>query len=93
MIRTSNEIITDTKKIAQALNDHYIYIVERSCGEKPASVARESSLTVDIKIVDHIIRHFEDDPSVRHIKRKIKTPSKFYLFFVSNIWARSQKDT
>ena len=74
MIRQEKKIITDTKEIVQVLNDHYINIVERSCGEKPTSVAKQSLLTDDIKIVDHIVRHYEDHPSVRHIKKNVKTP-------------------
>ena len=27
-----------------------------------------------MKIVDHIIRHYEDHPSIRHIKKNVKTP-------------------
>ena len=42
--------------------------------EKPTSVAKQSYLIDDLKIVDHIIRHYEDHPSVRHIKKKVKTP-------------------
>ena len=40
MLRKEKKIITDTKEIVQVLNDHYINIVERSCGEKPTSVAK-----------------------------------------------------
>ena len=58
----------------QVLTDHYINIVERSCGEKPTNVAKQSLLTDDIKIVDHIVCHYEDHPSVRHIKKNVKTP-------------------
>ena len=70
-------LTTDTREIVQVLNDHYINIVERSCGEKPTSVAKQSLLTDDIKIVDHIVRHYEDHPSVRHIKKNVKTPQNF----------------
>ena len=38
--------------------------------EKPTSAAKQSYLTDDIKIVDHIIRHYEDPPSVRHKKER-----------------------
>ena len=70
MLRKENEIITDTKKIVQVLNDHYISIVERFCGGKTTSVAKQSYLTDDIQIVDHIIRHYED----QHIKKNVKIP-------------------
>ena len=33
MIRKQKKIITDTIEIVQVLNDHYIKIVERSCGK------------------------------------------------------------
>ena len=74
MLRKEKKIITDTKEIAQVLNDHYINIVERSWGEKPISVAKQNYVTDDIKIVDHIVRHCEDNPSVRPIKKNDKTP-------------------
>ena len=73
MLRKEKKIITDTKEIVKVLNDNHINIVERSCGEKPTSVAKQSYLTDDIKIVDHIVRHYEDHPSVKHIKN-VKTP-------------------
>ena len=76
MLTKKKKIITDTKEIVQVLNDHYINIVQRSCREKPTSVAKQSYLTNDIKIVDHIIRYYEDHPSVRHIRKNVKTPQK-----------------
>ena len=51
-------------------SDHYIDIVERSCGEEPTSAAKQSYLTDDINIVDHIIWHYEDHPSVKHNKER-----------------------
>ena len=69
--KKKKKIITDNKEIVQVLNDHYINIVERSCGGKPATVAKHSYLTDDFKIVDHIIRHYKDHPSVRHIKKNV----------------------
>ena len=70
MLRKGKKIITDTKEIVQVLNGHYINIAERSCWEKPTRVAKQSYFTHDIKIV----RHYEDHPSVKHIKKNFKTP-------------------
>ena len=64
MLRKEKKITTDTKETVQVLNDHYINIVERSCGKKPTSAAKQGFLIDEIKIVDHIIRHHEDHPSV-----------------------------
>ena len=69
MLRKEKKIITDAKEIVQVLNDHYINVVERSCGKETTSVAKQSYLKDDIKIVDHVIRHYEDHPSIRHIKK------------------------
>ena len=60
-------------------------MIERSCGEKTASVAKQSYLTDDIKIVSYITHHYEDHPSVRHVKNNVKTPknSTFSLLSIS----------
>ena len=60
-------LTTDTREIVQVLNDHYINIVERSCGKKSTSVAKYSFLKYYIKIVDHIVFHDKDHSSVRYI--------------------------
>ena len=73
MLRKEKKIITDTKEIVQVLNDHYSNIVERSCGEKPTSIAKQSLLTDKIKIVDHIVCNYEGHPSVWHIEKNVKT--------------------
>ena len=83
MLRQEKKIITDTKEIAQVLNYYYVNIVERSCGGKPTSVAKQSYLTGDIKIVDHIIRHYEDHPSVRHVEKNLNPTKKLYLSFLT----------
>ena len=70
MLRKEKKNINDTKEIVQVLHDHYINIVERSCRGQPTSVAKQSLLTGDIKIVDHIVRHYEDHPSVRRKKER-----------------------
>ena len=44
MLSKEKKIVTNTKEIVQVLNDHYINIVEISCGEKPTSVANQSYL-------------------------------------------------
>ena len=74
ILKKEQKIINDTKKIVQVLNDHFINIVERSCGEKPTSVAKQSYLTDGIKIIDHISPHYEDHLSVTHIKKSVKIP-------------------
>ena len=43
--------------------------------EKPTSVVKQSYLTDGIKIVDHIICHYEDHSSVRYITKRNSTCS------------------
>ena len=78
MLRKEKKIITDTKEIVQVLNDHYINIVQKYCGEKTTSVAKQSYLTDDLKGVDHIIRHYEEHPSAIHIKKNVACAYKTY---------------
>ena len=40
MLRDDEKTITDQKKLVQSFNDHYITILERSCGFKPEKVAK-----------------------------------------------------
>ena len=79
IIRKQQKIIIDTKEIVQILNDHYVNLVERSCSEKPTSIAKQSYLT------DFSTITYEDHPSVSHIKKNVKPHKKLYFFFVTNI--------
>ena len=47
---------------------------------KPTSVAMQNLVTDDIKIVDHITCHYQDHPSVRHIKITLKPPKILLVF-------------
>ena len=66
IIRKQQKIIIDTKETVQILNDHYVNLVERSCSEKPTSIAKQSYLT------DFSTITYEDHPSVSHIKKNVK---------------------
>ena len=83
VLKKEQKIINDTKKIVQVLNDHFINIVQRSCREKPTSVAKQSYLTDGIKIVDHIVPHYEHHLSVTHIKKTVKIPQIFTCFLLT----------
>ena len=74
MLRKENKVITNTNEILQVLNDPYINLVERSCWNKPTSIAKQSYLTDEIKTVGYIIRHYEDHPSIIKIKKNVKSP-------------------
>ena len=41
MLTEKDKIVTEEKKLVKIFNDHYINIVEHSCGTKPTNVAKE----------------------------------------------------
>ena len=45
MLRDDEKMITDEKKLVQLFNDHYVNIVERSCGFKPEKVEFDVELS------------------------------------------------
>ena len=62
-------VITDEYEISQALNKHYINIVEKGCGNKPNEIATLRSLN-DSDVIDKIIKSNQNHPSVLKIKNK-----------------------
>ena len=44
MLTEKDKIVTEEKALVKIFNDHYINIVERSCGTKSTNVAKEQEL-------------------------------------------------
>ena len=44
MLTEKDKIVTEEKALVRIFNDHYINIVERSCGTKSTNVAKEQEL-------------------------------------------------
>ena len=66
ILNSDNRLITDEKKLATMLNNHYINIVEKSIGLKPTVI--DFSKTEDrYGVIDNIIERFKDHPSIMKI--------------------------
>lgn len=59
-----DRIITDDKELVEVFNDHYINIVEKSPGKKPASIAENVPCIDDRSIVRLILQEYHNHPSV-----------------------------
>ena len=59
MLRDDEKMITDEKKLVQLFNDHYINIVERSCGFKPEKVEFDFGSCNKNRVLSSILDKFQ----------------------------------
>ena len=73
-IVNGDEIISDEKELVKTFNEHYINIVERSCGVKSQNLFQEgtSAHLTDTEKIDIIEKHYESHPSIIEIKNNLK---------------------
>ena len=73
-IVNGDEIISDEKELVKTFNEHYINIVERSCGVKSQNLFQEgtSAHLTDTEKIDIIEKHYESHPSIIEIKNSLK---------------------
>ena len=68
MLTEKDKIVTEEKKLVKIFNDHYINIVEHSCGTKPTNVAKEQEIEDNKKTVEVICKSFANHESIKAIK-------------------------
>ena len=68
MLTEKHKIVTEEKELVRIFNDHYINIVERSCGTKPTNVAKEQEIEDNKKAVEVICKSFANLQSIKAIK-------------------------
>ena len=68
MLTEKDKIVTEEKELVRIFNDHYINIVERSCGIKPTNVAKEQEIEENKKAVEVICKSFTKHESIKAIK-------------------------
>ena len=56
------------KELVRIFNNHYINIVERSCGTNPTNIAKEQEIEDNKKAVEVICKSFANHESVKAIK-------------------------
>ena len=63
-----DKIVTEEKEFVKIFNDHYINIVEGSCGKKPTNVAKEQEIEDNKKALEVIPKSFANHESIKTIK-------------------------
>ena len=64
MLRDDEKMITDEKKLVQLFNDHYINIVERSCGFKPEKVEFDIGSSNKNEVLSSVLEKYRNHPSI-----------------------------
>ena len=64
MLRDDKKMITDEKKLVQLFNDHYINIVEWSCGFKPEKVEFDIGSSNKNEILSSILDKYKNHLSI-----------------------------
>ena len=64
MLRDDEKMITDEKKLVQLFNDHYINIVERSCGFEPEKVEFDIGSSNKNEVLSSILDKYRNHPSI-----------------------------
>ena len=64
MLRDDEKMITDEKKLVQLFNDHYINIVERSCGFKPEKVEFDIGSSNKNEVLSSILEKYRNHTSI-----------------------------
>ena len=77
MLRDDEKMITDEKKLVQHFNDHYINIVERSCGFKPEKVEFDFGSCKKNVVLSSILDKYRNRRSIIkiHINRNLQSSS------------------
>ena len=58
-------------------NHHYVNIVENSTGVAPSELGTPSDPNLDSKTVEEILKHYENHPSIKEIKKLVKKNETF----------------
>ena len=69
MLRDDKKMITDEKKVVQLFNNHYINIVERSCGFKPEKVEFVIGSSNKNEVLSSILDKYRNHPSIVKIHK------------------------
>ena len=70
MIIENDKVITNEKDLAEKFNNHYVNIVERSCGKKPKNIVSKNSISNQNSALNQIMSHYSNHPSIIKIKEK-----------------------
>ena len=68
ILTEKDKIVTEEKELTRIFNDHYINIVERTCGTKPTNIAKEQEIEDNTKSVEVICESFANRERIKSIK-------------------------
>ena len=78
ILEENGNLIKDNKELSEIFNNFYVNIVESTTGKKPMASNLPSNCSHDEEL-DHIIRQFNNHPSILKIKEKHPCPSVFFI--------------
>ena len=71
ILAEKHKITAEEKELVKIFNEHYIDIVERSCGTKPINVAKEQEIEDSKTAVKVICKSFGNQESITVIKENV----------------------
>ena len=77
MLRDDEKMITDEKKLVQRFNDHYINIVQRSCGFKPEKVEFHITTSNKNGVLGSVLDKYRNHLSIAEIHKNRNLQSSF----------------
>ena len=76
----NDTIVTDDQELTEIFNHHYVNIVEKSSGKRPASLAKDTGISDDRQIVRLILDKYKDHPSALAIIQNPKQVLETFTF-------------
>ena len=80
ILNGDDKIVKDSREVTEILNNYLTDIVEIATGKEPRILPCTYDGTVTDNILDEIIFHFKDHPSVKNIKSKIANGARKFSF-------------
>ena len=71
MLQDNGNIVLDKSVLVKKFNEHYVQIVEKSCGTKPTNISQEYGDMSETKAIHLICKTFENHQSIKEISRNL----------------------
>ena len=71
MLQDKGNTVSDESVLVKTFNEHYINIVEKSCGKKPTDISQEYSDMSDTEEIHLICKTFENHQSIKENRRNL----------------------
>ena len=71
MLIQDKNVISNENELVKVFNKHYIKIIEKSGGQKPANIAKTNTIVNDRQAVELICNSYRNHPTILKIKINI----------------------